>query len=306
MKKTSQTVIFFGSGPVAASALELLTHDFIVEAVITKPPADHHKGSVPVLELSEKLGLKSFTPTNKKELSQLFGEEPFQSQIGIVIDYGIIIGQDVIDCFPCGIINSHFSLLPQWRGADPITFSILSGQKQTGVSIMLINNKMDEGELLSVGTHELTGSETTPELTDQLITLSHSLLLKTIPEYLLGKIQPKPQKFFAKQLNYPDHATYSRKLLKSDGELDWTKPASQLEREIRAFNGWPSSYTSIFGKDIIITSAEVVNEEGTPGKYRRSKKELIIYCQKNALRPLRVKPAGKKDMPVEAFLSGIR
>ncbi len=306
MKKTSQTIIFFGSGPVAAAALELLVSDFSIEAVITKPRADHHKGDVPVLDLCKKLNLKYYTPSNKKELTQLFEKESFSSQVGLVIDYGIIIEQSVIDVFQFGILNSHFSLLPQWRGADPITFAILSGQNQTGVSIMIINDKMDEGALLAIGTHDLTGHETTPELTDELIQLSHSLLANTIPEYLTGDLQPRTQEFFAAQLGYPETPSYSRKLSKEDGKIDWQKSAEQIEREIRAFAGWPGSYTTLFEKNVIVTAASIIDEQGEPGHIDRDKKQLVIYCQQDALRITSLKPAGKKEMPIEAFLSGLQ
>src|SRR4051812_14202772 len=132
------SIVFFGSGPVAAKSLELLAEYCNVEAVITKPQPEHHKEPFPVLTLAKKRDFKVFTPVGKKELSDLFETKPVTSQLGIVIDYGFIINQDVIDYFPLGIINSHFSLLPEWRGADPITFAILSGQKETGVSLMLI------------------------------------------------------------------------------------------------------------------------------------------------------------------------
>lgn len=124
--KTS--LIFFGSGPVAAKSLQLLAKEFEIEAVITKPKPEHHRGDFPVEALANKLGLKLFYASTRSELTELFKSKPFSSQLGLVIDYGVIIGQDAIDYFRLGVVNSHFSLLPQWRGADPITFAILSGQ----------------------------------------------------------------------------------------------------------------------------------------------------------------------------------
>src|SRR6266567_5455079 len=148
--KKSPTIVFFGSGPVAAATLEgLLAAGLQFEAIITKPRAPGHHGDVPVLELAQKQGLPFFTPQRKDELTELFRNHSFASPIGLVVDYGIIIAKEVIDAFPKGIVNSHFSLLPEWRGADPITFSVLSGQRKTGVSLMLINEKLDEGMLLA-------------------------------------------------------------------------------------------------------------------------------------------------------------
>src|SRR5215203_4291228 len=133
-----ESIVFFGSGPVAARSLELLAQNFEIEAVVTKPQPAHHKQPFPVLVVAKNLGLRIFTPSGRSELSELFSKRPVASQLGVVIDYGFIVNQDVIDYFPLGIVNSHFSLLPRWRGADPISFSILSGDAETGVSLMLI------------------------------------------------------------------------------------------------------------------------------------------------------------------------
>jgi methionyl-tRNA formyltransferase len=128
MTSTSKTILFFGSGPVAAASLRSLADNFSVEAVITKAVPAHHKGVAPVEELAGELGLPIIFASTKKELDEVFTERTFTSKVGVVVDYGVIISQEVIDVFPLGIVNSHFSLLPEWRGADPITFSILSGQ----------------------------------------------------------------------------------------------------------------------------------------------------------------------------------
>lgn len=249
----SLTTVFFGSGPVAAATLQgLLDAGLKFEAIITKPRAEGHRGSVPVLELATAHNLQVFTPTRKTELSKLFAEHKFKSQVGLVVDYGIIIAKDVIESFPKGIINSHFSLLPEWRGADPITFSILSGQATTGVSLMLINERLDEGELLSQQNLSLKPDITTPELTQQLITISNNMIMRDLPKYLSGDIIPYPQP------TQPS-PTYSRKLTKEDGKLDLTKPADQLEREVRAFIGWPKSKITVFGHPIIVTKAKVTN-----------------------------------------------
>lgn len=302
MTKTSKTIVFFGSGPVAAKSLELLTKHFTVEAVVTKPRPAHHKGSVPVLEVAEKLGLKVLTTANRQELDDVFATKPVNSEVGIVIDYGIIVSQAVIDYFPYGIINSHFSLLPEWRGADPITFSVLSGQKETGVSLMLIVQKMDEGPLLAQGVYDMPADITTPVLTDDLILLSDALLETIVPMYLEGKTTPAPQD----QVSLAGHkeASYSRKLTKDDGTLDWQKPAKVLEREIRAFAGWPQSRTSLAGKEVVITQAHVVDTVLEPGQTLVEAKQLIIGTGEQSLAIDRLKPAGKQEMNVEGFLAG--
>lgn len=307
LSKSNPGIVFFGSGPVAADSLSRLLSDFTIEAVITKPRPAHHHGSVPVFELCEKHSLPVHTPSNKSELSQLFTTHPFTSSLGIVIDYGIIINQDVIDAFPLGIVNSHFSLLPEWRGADPITFSILSGQAQTGVSLMLINDKMDEGPLLAQATYDLTSDITTPQLTKDLVLLSDAMLKEVLPHYLEGTATAQPQEsvtFAASK-----ESTYSRKLTKEDGNIDWTKPAAQIEREIRAFIDWPKSRARLGSIDVILTKAHVVPEEpGTtkPGEIeiRRESGTILVTTGADSLSLDRLKPAGKQEMTAAAFLNG--
>jgi len=295
MTKTSKTIVFFGSGPVAAASLALLARSFQIEAVITKPRPPHHKGSVPTLELAEQLHLPIITATNKKELSLALANQSFISQVAVLIDFGIIVSQDVIDTFPLGIINSHFSLLPQLRGADPITFAILEGLSQTGVSLMLLVESMDEGPLLAQAPYDIADNVTTPKLTEKLIEVSATALETILPEYINGTIQP------VQQTGVP---TYSRKLTKEDGILDFTKPALQLEREIRAYQPWPKSHATIAGKEVVITCAHVVPGDQDPGQISTIQKELYIGTANGILVIDRLKPAGKSEMTTEAFLAG--
>jgi methionyl-tRNA formyltransferase len=293
----SLKTIFFGSGPVAAKSLELLARDFDIEAVVTKPKPEHHHGKFPVLDVAKTLDLAVHTVSNKAELSALMSTSPFTSQFGILIDFGIIVAKDTIDYFPKGIINSHFSLLPEWRGADPITFSLLSGQAKTGVSLMLLDIRMDTGKLIAQRSIKIPVGATTPTLTDELIELSYRMLVEFVPAYIDGSISPRNQP-------HPDRATYSRKLTKDDGILDFSKSAEQLEREVRAFIEWPKSRTTIAGMDCIITKASVAPKQGTPGTVTVSDKQLLVYCSSNALNIEQLKPAGKSLMSAEAFLAG--
>jgi len=302
MKKISEKVTFFGSGPVAAKALKLLARDGEIEAVVTKPKPAHHRGDFPVLSLTEKLGLKTYTPANKQELSELFAKRPVSSRLGIVIDYGIIISSEVINYFPLGIVNSHFSLLPRWRGADPITFAILEGDVKTGVSLMVIDEGLDTGKLITQKTLHLKPEITTPELTTQLIDLSHELLLEYLPRYISGELSPHAQP-------HPDRVTHSRKLTKDDSTIDWSKTADVIEREIRAFLGWPGSRTTIAGKDVIITKAystPTQSPDTKPGTIEPVTEAHIIgvVTGKGTLWIERLKPAGKKDMSAAEFIRG--
>lgn len=304
MKKMSEPIVFFGSGPVAAESLRLLAQNFTIEAVVTKPRKPHHKGDVPVLSACEHLGLPVKTAMNKSQLDDLFNKRPFQSRVGVLVDFGIIVSQKVIDYFPLGIVNSHFSILPEWRGADPITFAILSGQKQTGVSLMLLTVKMDMGPLLAYAEYGIDDNVTTPELTAGLIQLSNTLLTDQLPRYMKGTAQTAPQSVTGRTVSY------SRKLTKQDGMLDWSKSAEVLCREIRAFIEWPKSRTVLAGKDTIITKAHVVpgdSPDGRPGEIEASLIADGILTIKTADGRLCIdalKPAGKREMSAREFLAG--
>lgn len=288
----SNKIVFFGSGPVAAESLRLLLAHQEIEAVITKPATVREMAAV-----AKDTCVHSVN--TREDLDTLIATDAFEANLGVLIDFGIIVSQAVIDSFTFGIINSHFSLLPEWRGADPITFSILSGQQKTGVSIMLIDTGMDTGKLLAQAPLSIGKDETTPTLTEKLIPLSDQLLQETIPLYLQGKILPHEQPD-------QDSATYSRKLTKSDGVLDFTKPAEQLEREIRAFIDWPKSRTQIAGKDVIVLAATVDKKySGQPGTVCKTEdKKIGIQTNDGALIIEALKPAGKNAMSSEAFLAG--
>lgn len=298
MTKPSKTVLFFGSGPVAAKSLELLQKHISVEAVITKPST-----------LTEMTRAAMHSPVyavkNKQELDSLITKESFKSNLGILIDFGIIVSSVVIDSFPLGIVNSHFSLLPEWRGADPITFAVLSGQQETGVSLMLLAEKMDEGPILAfekLTTHNYT----TPELTEKLVTLSDSLLQRVIQKYMdIGSTFPFMTQDSCQQ-QHGHQISYSRKLTKADGTIDWNKPAIVLEREIRAFIDWPKSRTQLAGKDIILTDASAETTTGPVGSISASHSDLVIHCAEGSLRIKRLKPASKREMSASEFLAGYR
>jgi methionyl-tRNA formyltransferase len=190
-------------------------------------------------------------------------------------------------------------LLPEWRGADPITFSILSGQKLTGVSLMILVEGMDEGPLIAQGPYQLGDDSTTPGLTADLVELSYEMLAEILPKYVDGSIAPYLQ-------DDSKPITYSRKLTKEDSILDWQRPAVQLEREIRAYLEWPKSRAIVKGLDIVITKAHVVDATGEPGDTAVIDKKPAIYTASQALVLDTLKPAGKKEMTGEAFLAGYK
>lgn len=295
------SIVFLGSGPVAAKSLKRLRDYFTIEAIVTKPAT-----------MVEMKGVAPSTPIHaagdKKSLDELFSQKPFRSNLAILIDFGVIVSQAVIDYFSLGIINSHFSLLPQWRGADPITFAILSGQQQTGVSLMLLVAGMDEGPILSQVVYEIPPDATTVDLTDALIALSNKELERTLPQYIQGKLRPQPQED-ANILGIKT-PTYSRKLTKDDGLLDWSQPAEQLERSIRAFITWPKSRTTLADREVIITKAHVAkyephNRENVIGQaFPTPGGSIGMATGEGVLVIDKLKPAGKPEMSSQAFLAG--
>ena len=298
MKVISKTIAFFGSGPVACKSLELLEKNFQIEIIITKPKKNK-RDSAPVLDFAKSKNIKVATPQNKNELNELFLKKSIVSEVAILIDYGIIVSQEVIDYFPYGILNSHFSLLPEWRGADPITFSLLSGQPETGVSLMVLTAGMDEGPLLAQSKIKISRDDTSVTLTEKLIHLSNDLITNNIALYLSGDLKPYPQQ--------TSKITYSRKLTKTDGEIDWEKPAEEIEREIRAYINWPKSFTKIGGREVIITKAHIIDEnDQMPGHFSVIDKQLVATCGTGSLVIDLLKPSGKPEMTSQAFMAGYK
>lgn len=224
-----------------------------------------------------------------------------ESKLAVLAAYGHIIPQSILDEFPLGIINIHPSLLPQYRGSTPIEQAILDGLTKTGVSIMRLEAGMDTGPIYKQKTIHLTGTESKMDLTEQLQKLGAELLVEVLPAIAEGSLKPRQQP-------HPDRATYTRLLAKNDGIIDWQKPAEQLEREIRAYLGWPKSQTTLGGIPVIITAAKPVAIDGriTPGTLRIEKSQLFVDTGKDQLEVLSLQPLGKKEMPISAFLAGYR
>lgn len=293
MKPILQPTVFFGSGPVAARSLQLLLKWHPVSAVITKHTPPHHKEKAPVESIAQQQQLPLLYADSKKELDTL--DLPV-TDYGIVIDYGVIIGSHTISHFPLGIINSHFSVLPEWRGADPITYALLSGQQQTGVSIMRIDEGLDTGPLLATTNVDIAEIDTNQSLTEKLITASDALLKNTLPAYANGTMavfeQPRAI------------ATYSQKLTKTSGFIEAERTATELARQVRAFSGWPGS--RLLYKDIwlTITIAEPAIVHVRKGELASHNKSLYYGCADGSLRIQELQPAGKNKMSAAAFING--
>lgn len=299
MSQKSNQVVFFGSGPVAAKSLQLLSEWCTIELVVTKTKPPHHKEPALVEEYAKNSKIKLCYADNKDQLDELINIIKPKSGLGIVIDYGVIIGASTIDYFKYGIINSHFSLLPQWRGADPITFALLSGQKETGVSLMLIDTGLDTGDIISESMVQISKNETNTTLTEKLIEVSNKQLEAMIPLYLSSNAIAIAQNQISRQV-----VTYSRKLVKNDGLLDVNKPVIVLEREIRAYNEWPKSRIEYKGTWLTITQAKATNQVIKPGLLIVKDGNLLLGCKNGSLHIIELQPAGKNKMSSAAFING--
>ncbi len=234
------------------------------------------------------------------------------TEVAVLVAYGRIVPQSIIDIFPKGIVNIHPSLLPLHRGPTPIESVILDGSTVTGVSVMQLVKAMDAGPVFGQTVIELNGNETKQELADRLLEIGGKMVVELLPCILDGSVVAKPQD--------DSKATYDKMIVKDDGRIDWTKTAIQYEREIRAFAGWPKSTVIIAKKDVIITGARILGgpiydseslDNRVPLKagtvVGNGKDSISIQCggdQTEIIEIQLLKPAGKKEMSAKDFLAG--
>jgi len=277
------SVVFFGSGPFGVKALELLAKDpqYKISAVVTghggKAKIRGKESDTNAIKLTaKKLKLPLLIIESLKNDQIIEKIKKLKPDLGIVSDFGFIIPQKVIDIPKNGILNIHPSLLPLFRGSTPIQSAILAGVKKTGVTIMLINEKVDDGAVLSRVTVRLRQTENYQVLHDHLSKLGAALLLNTIPYYLTEELKPVPQNV--------SKATYTKLIKKEDGEVKPQDKAELVERKIRAYSKWPKVYTMVKEKRVQIVAAHI-DREGS----------FIID---------RVRPEGKTEMAYPDFQNG--
>ena len=225
-----------------------------------------------------------------------------KTDLVLVAAYGKIIKKDQLEKPRYGFLNVHPSLLPHYRGPTPIQAAILNGDKETGVTIMLMDEKIDHGPILNREKVELSGDEYYKDLENKLSTLGGKLLAQTIPLWVKEKIKPEPQ----------DHkeATFTDLLTKEDGRVDWTESATLIERKIRAYNPWPGVYSFANEKRVKIFKAEVQKQTqdgpfGKPGKtYLGTNEKIAVQTGEDFLLINKLQIEGKKKVSAEEFLRG--
>jgi methionyl-tRNA formyltransferase len=222
----------------------------------------------------------------------------FKAEAAVLVAYGKLVPESVINLFPRGIINIHPSLLPKHRGPTPIEGIILEGEKETGVSIMKLVPKMDAGPIYVQQKVKFKGNETKQQMADALLALGKELLLLNLPNILNGSLPAREQD--------DEEASYDTKITKEDAELDFHKTAERLAREVRANLGWPRSRAMIGTTEVIITEAHAEDFNGTAGTLWLQDQQLGVHCETGTLIIDKLIPPGKKEMPAAAFLAGYK
>lgn len=279
----SRRLVFFGNERLSSglgTTLPVITglvqagYDIAAIVVAQKPPAKSRKSqTLEIVEFAHQRGIPLLAPFKLADAADDLAA--LGAHAAVLVAYGKIVPSNVIELFPGGIINLHPSLLPRHRGPTPLESVILAGEHETGVSLMQLTPKMDAGPVYAQETVLLKGDETKQQLAMQLGALGRDMLLDYLPQILDGRLQPTPQN--------DSEATYDQLLSKDLARLDFNKPAEQLEREIRAYAGWPRSRTLIGGREVIITSAHVGDAEGTPGVLWALGGQIGFYTSKGSL-----------------------
>ena len=302
----SLRIIFAGTPDFAARHLDaLLSSEHQIVGVFTQPdrPAGRGKKLMPspVKVLAEEKGIPVFQPVSLRpqENQQLVAD--LQADAMVVVAYGLILPKAVLEMPRLGCLNVHGSLLPRWRGAAPIQRSLWAGDTETGVTIMQMDVGLDTGDMLYKLSCPITAEDTSATLYDKLAQLGPQGLLATLTQIATGTATPEIQD--------ETQVTYAEKLSKEEALLDWSLPAEQLERCIRAFNPWPMSYFVIEDQPVKVWKASVINSQAKaePGTIIEANKQGIQVATAEGILNLEsLQPAGKKAMNAQDLLNSRR
>ena len=297
-------IVFMGTPEAAVPSLRRVVesgHEVVV--VWTQPDKPAGRGNKltapPVKVAAHLLGLPVHQPSKIKtpEAKELF--KSYQPDLAIVVAYGKILPSEFLQAPKRGCVNVHFSLLPRYRGAAPVNWAIVNGDQETGVTTMLIEEELDSGPILLQQQTPIEPRETAPHLMLRLADMGAELLGETLKQF--DEIRPKPQQ--------DNHASFAPVLKRSDGLIDWTKSATEIERMVRGFQPWPNAHTNDRGTRLIIWRAEAApsqNEKAASAEVLVAAGDnLIVKCgEQSELRLLEVQPEAKRRMSVRDYLNG--
>jgi methionyl-tRNA formyltransferase len=296
-------LVFLGTPAFATPTLERIVEaGHNVRAVYTQPDRPKGRGRKPAIspvkETALRLGLEVRQPERIRRPEVVAELAALAPDAMVVVGYGQIIPQAIIDIPRLGIINVHASLLPKYRGAAPIQWAIARGERVTGVTTMRIDAGLDTGDMLLQWETEIGPEETAPELSARLAVAGADLLAETLARLEAGTIEPIPQ-------NDAD-ATYAPILKKEDGLIDWSLPAFAILNRVRGFMPWPGTYTTFRGQTLHVWKGRNADPGPAPGVMERRGRSLIVGCgDRTAMELLEVQLEGRKRMSAEAFLNGI-
>jgi len=301
-------VVFLGSGAFAVPSLEaLLDAGHEVAAVVTQPDREKGRGrslsATPVKVAAERRGVRVLQPRRIKEPEAVDTLRALRPDVQVVVAYGQILPRAVIDIPPLRTVNVHSSLLPRYRGAAPIQWAVVNGERETGVTTMLIDEGLDTGPTLLARSTPIGPEETAPELEARLGPLGAEVLLETLDGLARGTLRAQPQ----------DHAQATRApiLEKEDGHLDWSRPAEEIARRVRGLLPWPGTVTRTAEGDLKVLRARVeapATAGAPPGTVLSFDREGILVAAGGGtrLRLLDVQPESRRPMSAAAFAAGAR
>lgn len=296
-------IVFFGTPEFAVPALKTLLnsgHDIL--AVVTQPDRQRGRGRnislCPVKIEAQKAGLKILQPRRVRETDFIRELKALAPSLIVVVAYGQILPPGILNFPEFGCVNIHASLLPKYRGAAPINRAIINGEKKTGITTMLMDEGMDTGPALLMEETVIGPDDTTGSLSARLSRTGADLLVTTLKGLETGSLNPRPQ---------TGEASYAPVLKKTDGFIEWSKPAVEICNFIRGMNPWPCAYGFIGSERFKILKAETADGEAGAGLIdRASKDELHVGAGTGKVSVLEIQPSGKPVMKVKAFLQGRR
>ena|SRR5690554_3161601 len=269
-----------------------------IACVYSQPPRPAGRGHKlrpsPVQRLAEERGWPVRTPLSLRDGQEQADFAALDLDAAIVVAYGLILPKAILEAPRLGCINVHASLLPRWRGAAPIQRAILAGDRETGVTIMQMDEGLDTGPMLLRRSLAITERDTGASLHDRLAELGAAALVEGLAGLTAGRLQPQPQP--------EDGVTYAEKLRREEAQLDWSRPAEALARQVRAFTPWPGAWFDVDGERIKVLEAAAVDGQGVPGQVLDDR--LTVACGEGALRLTRLQRPGRAPMDADALLRG--